>query len=111
MRGVAGKGRRRLDEELVAQGYFATTDEALRAVLAGEVSSQGRRLTSAGERVVDHTAKFLFIQRVEIREILLPNVTEKRGDLRIIDKTDEWHALASGEDQRVQAHGDDGLHP
>lgn len=51
LRGVAGKGRRRLDEELVAQGYFATTDEALRAVLAGEVSSQGRRLTSAGERV------------------------------------------------------------
>ena len=49
--------------------------------------------------------------RVEIREILLPNITEKRGDLRIIDKTDEWHALASGEDQRVQAHGDDGLHP
>lgn len=52
LRGVAGKGRRRLDEELVAQGYFATTDEALRAVLAGEVSSQGRRLTSAGERVM-----------------------------------------------------------
>ncbi|MGN8689397.1 TlyA family RNA methyltransferase [Atopobiaceae bacterium HCP3S3_F7] len=51
LRGVAGKGRRRLDEELVAQGYFSTTDEALRAVLAGEVSSQGRRLTSAGERV------------------------------------------------------------
>ena len=51
LRGVAGKGRRRLDEELVAQGYFSTTDEALRAILAGEVSSQGRRLTSAGERV------------------------------------------------------------
>lgn len=50
-RGVHGKGRRRLDEELVAQGYFATADEAMRAVLAGEVSSEGRRLTSAGERV------------------------------------------------------------
>lgn len=43
--------RRRLDAELVDQGFFSTTDEALRAVLAGEVSTTDRRLTSAGEQV------------------------------------------------------------
>lgn len=43
--------RRRLDEELVEQGFFSTTDEALRAVLAGEVSTSDRRMESAGERV------------------------------------------------------------
>ncbi len=43
--------KRRLDEELVEQGYFANKEEALRAVMAGEVSTSDRRLTSAGERV------------------------------------------------------------
>ena len=41
----------RLDEELVAQGFFSNKQDALRAVLAGEVSTDSRRLTSAGERV------------------------------------------------------------
>lgn len=45
--------KRRLDEELVEQGFFASKDEALRAVMAGEVSTSDRRLTSAGERVAD----------------------------------------------------------
>lgn len=43
--------RRRLDEELVEQGFFATKDEASRAVMAGEVSTSGRRLEHAGEQV------------------------------------------------------------
>lgn len=43
--------RRRLDEELVEQGFFATKDEASRAVMAGEVSTSGRRLEYAGEQV------------------------------------------------------------
>lgn len=44
--------RRRLDAELVEQGFFATRDEAMRAVMAGDVSTTDRRLTSAGEQVV-----------------------------------------------------------
>lgn len=44
--------RVRLDAELVARGFFSTTDEALRAVMAGEVSTSDRRLTSPGEQVV-----------------------------------------------------------
>lgn len=43
--------RQRLDEELVEQGFFATTDEALRAIMAGEVSTSDRRLTSSGQKV------------------------------------------------------------
>ncbi|MDO5044819.1 MAG: TlyA family RNA methyltransferase [Coriobacteriia bacterium] len=43
--------KRRVDELLVSQGYFANTDAALRAIMAGEVSSHGRRLTSAGEKI------------------------------------------------------------
>ena len=43
--------RQRLDAELVEQGFFATTDEAMRAVMAGEVSTRDRRLTAAGEQV------------------------------------------------------------
>lgn len=43
--------RQRLDDELVEQGFFASRDEALRAVMAGEVSTSDRRLTSAGEKV------------------------------------------------------------
>lgn len=41
----------RLDQELVAQGFFPTADDALRAIMAGDVSAEGRRLESAGERV------------------------------------------------------------
>ena len=44
--------RHRLDQELVDQGFFSTTDDALRAVLAGDVSTSDRRLTSPGEQVV-----------------------------------------------------------
>ena len=43
--------RQRLDDELVEQGFFASRDEALRAIMAGEVSTSDRRLTSAGEKV------------------------------------------------------------
>lgn len=43
--------KHRLDEELVAQGFFATRDEALRAVLAGEVSGRAMRFSSPGEQV------------------------------------------------------------
>ena len=48
------KGRR-LDDELVARGFFATREEALRSIMAGEVSTAGRRLESAGERVTADT--------------------------------------------------------
>jgi 23S rRNA (cytidine1920-2'-O)/16S rRNA (cytidine1409-2'-O)-methyltransferase len=43
--------RVRVDEELVRQGYASCTDDALRMVMAGEVSTSDRRLTSAGELV------------------------------------------------------------
>ena len=43
--------RVRLDAELVARGFFSTTDEAMRAIMAGEVSTSDRRLTSPGEQV------------------------------------------------------------
>ena len=48
---MARARRHRLDEELVAQGFFQTTDEAMRAVMAGEVSTTDRRLERAGEQV------------------------------------------------------------
>ena len=41
----------RLDAELVRQGFFSTSDEAMRAVLAGEVSGRDRRFSSPGEQV------------------------------------------------------------
>ncbi|MBR3225253.1 MAG: TlyA family RNA methyltransferase [Atopobiaceae bacterium] len=44
--------RHRLDQELVDQGLFATTQDAMRAVMAGEVSTSDRRLTSPGEQVL-----------------------------------------------------------
>lgn len=43
--------RHRLDDELVERGFFQTVDGALRAILAGEVSTSNRRFTSAGEQV------------------------------------------------------------
>lgn len=43
--------RQRLDQELVDQGFFSTTKDAMRAILAGEVSTSDRRMTSAGEQV------------------------------------------------------------
>lgn len=43
--------RRRLDAELVEQGLFPTVDEAMRAVMAGDVSTSDRRLTAPGEQV------------------------------------------------------------
>lgn len=47
-----GSKKRRLDEELVEQGFFSDCEGALRAVMAGLVSSQGERLTKAGALVV-----------------------------------------------------------
>lgn len=43
--------RRRLDDELVEQGFFLDRDTAMRAVLAGMVSSCGERLTAPGRQV------------------------------------------------------------
>ncbi|MBR2683710.1 MAG: TlyA family RNA methyltransferase [Atopobiaceae bacterium] len=43
--------KHRLDQELVDQGFFASRDDALRSVMAGDVSTSDRRLTSAGEQV------------------------------------------------------------
>lgn len=43
--------KHRLDQELVDQGFFSTTDDALRAVMAGDVSTTDRRLSSPGEQV------------------------------------------------------------
>lgn len=43
--------RRRLDEELVSQGLFRTTDDALRSIMAGDVSGDGRRFSSPGQLV------------------------------------------------------------
>ena len=43
--------RRRLDDELVEQGFFSNRQDAMRAVMAGEVSTQDRRLERAGEQV------------------------------------------------------------
>ncbi len=43
--------RRRLDAELVAQGFFSSQQDAMRAVLAGEVSTSDRRMDRPGEQV------------------------------------------------------------
>lgn len=43
--------RHRLDQELVDQGFFENVDDAMRAVMAGDVSTSNRKLTSAGEQV------------------------------------------------------------
>lgn len=44
--------RRRLDAELVEQGFFSSPDDAMRAVMAGDVSTTDRRFASPGEQVV-----------------------------------------------------------
>lgn len=43
--------RRRLDEELVAQGFFDSADDAARAIMAGDVSGDGRRYEHPGDQV------------------------------------------------------------
>ncbi len=43
--------KRRLDDELVEQGYFADRAAAMRCVMAGDVSSRGERLTTPGMQV------------------------------------------------------------
>lgn len=48
---MASPKRRRLDEELVEQGFFADRQTAMRSVLAGDVSLRGERLTQAGLKV------------------------------------------------------------
>jgi 23S rRNA (cytidine1920-2'-O)/16S rRNA (cytidine1409-2'-O)-methyltransferase len=50
-RGGRSAGRRRLDEELVAQGFFASRDDAMRAVMAGDVSTTDHRFAAPGEQV------------------------------------------------------------
>lgn len=44
--------RVRLDDELIAQGICADRADALRTLMAGDVSSRGERLTSPGLKVV-----------------------------------------------------------
>ena len=48
---MARPKKHRLDEELVSRGLFSSRDDAMRAVLAGEVSTSGRRMESPGEQV------------------------------------------------------------
>lgn len=43
--------RHRLDQELVDQGLCSTRDEAYRLILAGDISTTDRRLSSPGEQV------------------------------------------------------------
>ena len=43
--------KRRLDAELVEQGFFPDARQAERAVMAGLVSSGGERLTKPGAQV------------------------------------------------------------
>lgn len=43
--------RVRLDAELVRRGFFSSADDAMRAVMAGDVSTSNRKLTSPGEQV------------------------------------------------------------
>lgn len=43
--------RHRLDQELVDRGFFGSQADAMRAILAGEVSTSDRRLTAPGEQV------------------------------------------------------------
>ena len=44
--------RVRLDAELVARGFFSSADDAMRAILAGDVSTSDRRFSSPGEQVL-----------------------------------------------------------
>lgn len=44
--------RVRLDDELIAQGFCSTKDEALRLCIAGLVSSSGEKLTSSATKVL-----------------------------------------------------------
>lgn len=44
-----GRGRRRLDQLLVERGLFSNAQDALRSILAGDVSTSDRRLDHAGE--------------------------------------------------------------
>lgn len=43
--------KHRLDDELVAQGFFRSKDDAMRAVMAGDVSGPSMRYASAGTQV------------------------------------------------------------
>ena len=43
--------KRRLDQELVSQGFFVDAQDAMRSVLAGEVSTTNRRMERPGEQV------------------------------------------------------------
>ena len=44
--------RRRVDQELVEQGFFSSADDAMRAIMAGDVSTKDRRISSPGEQVL-----------------------------------------------------------
>ena len=52
---MAKAPRHRLDEELARRGLFSSRDEAMRAIMAGDVSTTDRRLTSPGEQVREDT--------------------------------------------------------
>ncbi len=41
----------RVDQELVDQGFFATVDDAKRAIMAGIVSTQSNRVSSPGQKI------------------------------------------------------------
>lgn len=51
-----GARSQRLDDALIAQGLFATRDEVLRAVIAGEVLVDEARPSSAAIKVTDQSA-------------------------------------------------------
>ena len=58
--------KRRLDQELVAQGFFATPQEAMRAVMAGDVSGPGFRYSSAGTPVPEGCELHVRVQKAHV---------------------------------------------
>ncbi|EPD78247.1 MULTISPECIES: TlyA family RNA methyltransferase [Atopobiaceae] len=83
---VKRPSKRRLDAELVRQGLFPDTETALRAILAGDVSTHERRLTSAGELVEE--GLFLHVRHT------LPYVS--RGGLKLERALDAFDVSPEG---------------
>ena len=77
---------------------------------APDVFLQGGGVAPAGIGGVYEAAERAGLQFLEPYAVRV-HAAQEGGDLRVIAHADERHALASGEYQPVQAHGDDHLHP
>ena len=104
-----GSGLRCLAVGDILHQHFAV--DFVHAAEFFDAVGQEAGVLAAGDGLVDEVLQALLGQLVQALVEILADVGEEGADLLVIDDAHQRHALAGGEDEAMQTHGDHDLHP